>query len=132
MGIWLSANNAAPEKKRNKFEKLLRNKYVEWELPESTTQEFQNRRKPERNAWLIARFGQMESEQERFTHTMDLLELEVSGLEQHEDLALVDRVSKLVGEISGRITEAENKCECAYVVLAALWLRWCGILMLAA
>lgn len=53
----------------------------------------------------------MESEQERFTHTMDLLELEVAGLEQHEDLALVDRVSKLVGEISGRITDAENKCE---------------------
>lgn len=54
---------------------------------------------------------QMESEQERFTHTMDLLELEVAGLEQHEDLALVDRVSKLVGEIAGRITDAENKCK---------------------
>ncbi|CAM9640348.1 unnamed protein product, partial [Ectocarpus fasciculatus] len=52
---------------------------------------------------------EMESEQERFTHTMDLLELEVAGLEQHEDLALVDRVSKLVGEIAGRITDAENK-----------------------
>lgn len=59
----------------------------------------------------------MESEQERFTHTMDLLELEVAGLEQHEDLALVDRVSKLVGEIAGRITDAENKCESACVVL---------------
>lgn len=68
----------------------------------------------------------MESEQERFTHTMDLLELEVAGLEQHEDLALVDRVSKLVGEISGRITDAENKCEylcvcCRYCVDAG----WC-------
>ncbi|CBJ31041.1 dynein heavy chain [Ectocarpus siliculosus] len=52
---------------------------------------------------------EMESEQERFTHTMDLLELEVAGLEQHEDLALVDRVSKLVGEIAGRISDAENK-----------------------
>lgn len=57
----------------------------------------------------------MGSEQERFTHTMDLLELEVAGLEQHEDLALVGRVSKLVGEISGRITEAETKCERARV-----------------
>ncbi len=55
---------------------------------------------------------QMESEQERFTHTMDLLELEVAGLEQHEDLALVERVSKVVGEIADRITEAEDKCEC--------------------
>lgn len=54
---------------------------------------------------------QMESEQERFTHTMDLLELEVAGLEQHEDLAMVDRVAKLVGEISGRITDAEAKGE---------------------
>lgn len=64
------------------------------------------------------RSDQMESEQERFTHTMDLLELEVAGLEQHEDLALVDRVSKLVGEIAGRITDAENKCE---LVVAAAW-----------
>lgn len=56
-------------------------------------------------------FVQMESEQERFVHTIDLLELEVNGLEQHEDLAMVDRVAKLVGEISGRITDAENKCE---------------------
>lgn len=53
----------------------------------------------------------MESEQERFTHTMDLLELEVAGLEQHEDLGMVDRVAKLVGEISGRIADADTKCE---------------------
>lgn len=67
----------------------------------------------------------MESEQERFTHTMDLLELEVAGLEQHEDLALVDRVSKLVGEISGRISEAENKgkfvCLLALVLVFGAW-----------
>lgn len=55
----------------------------------------------------------MESEQERFEHTMDLLELEVAGLEQHEDLALVDRVAKLVGDISRRIGDAEKKCEWA-------------------
>lgn len=62
----------------------------------------------------------MESEQERFIHTMELLELEVAGLEQHEDLALVDRVSKLVGEIDGKITEAENKCEC-HIDPAHVW-----------
>lgn len=54
---------------------------------------------------------QMESEQERFVHTMELLELEVAGLEQHEDLALVSRVAKLVGDISKRIGDAEKKCE---------------------
>lgn len=56
----------------------------------------------------------MESEQERFTHTMDLLELEVAGLEQHEDLAMVDRVAKLVGEISNKITDAEAKGDGSY------------------
>lgn len=40
---------------------------------------------------------------------MDLLELEVAGLEQHEDLAMVDRVAKLVGDISAKITDAENQ-----------------------
>lgn len=51
----------------------------------------------------------MISEQERFTHVMDLLELEVAGLEQHEDLAMVDRIAKLVGDISTKITDAENQ-----------------------
>lgn len=51
----------------------------------------------------------MESDQERFTHTMDLLELEVAGLEQHEDVAMVDRVSKLVDDIAEKICDAENK-----------------------
>lgn len=54
---------------------------------------------------------QMESQQDRFTHTMDLLELEVAGLEQHEDVAIVDRIAKLVGEIAGKIADAEEKCE---------------------
>lgn len=52
---------------------------------------------------------QMESEQERFTHVMDLLEMEVAGLEQHEDLAMVDRIAKLVVDISTKISDAENK-----------------------
>ena len=53
----------------------------------------------------------MESDQERFTHTLDLLELEVAGLEQHEDVTMVNRVSKLVGEMSGRLADAETKCK---------------------
>ncbi|CAN0222226.1 unnamed protein product [Discosporangium mesarthrocarpum] len=51
----------------------------------------------------------MESEQERFLHTMDMLELEVVGLEQHEDLKLVDRVAKLTSDIAVRIAEADEK-----------------------
>lgn len=51
----------------------------------------------------------MESEQERFIHTMDMIELEVSGLEQHKDLTMVERVANQVGDISAKITDAENK-----------------------
>lgn len=51
----------------------------------------------------------MVSEQERFTHVMDLLELEVAGLEQHEDLSMVDKVSKLVMDISAKISSAEEQ-----------------------
>ena len=53
----------------------------------------------------------MEYDQERFTHTMDILELEVAALEQHEALAVMDRVAKLVEGISGRLEDAEIKCE---------------------
>lgn len=56
----------------------------------------------------------MESDQERFTHTMDLLELEVAGLEQHEDVGMVSRVSKLVGEMAERLTDAESKCKVSF------------------
>lgn len=62
----------------------------------------------------------MESDQERFTHTMDLLELEVAGLEQHEDVTMVNRVSKLVGEMAGRLTDAESKCK-SFLFTVCLW-----------
>lgn len=53
----------------------------------------------------------METEQEKFVHALDLLELEVSGLEQHEDLAMVSRIAKQVNDIAEKIAEAENKGE---------------------
>ena len=48
-------------------------------------------------------------ERERLRHVLDLLELEVTRLEQHVDLAMMDNVSKLVTDISAKISSADDQ-----------------------
>ncbi|CAM9286674.1 unnamed protein product, partial [Phaeothamnion confervicola] len=47
--------------------------------------------------------------QDRFSHALQLLELEVSGLGQQEDPNAVDRMARVVRELDAKLTEAEER-----------------------